>query len=326
MAIVVVGLAPEEELRRCLESVLAQRLPPCAVAVVAGAEGASAEARAAVERLQRAGLPVVEARSATAADARSAGVQAVRTAVGSPEGWVFVDPHCRLRPGFLEACHHTLRHCPDVGLVSSWQRRARDSRVLVLPDPALPYQWLADDAVACSAFRDEALREAGGFRRALDPACQGWDLANAVLAAGWAGVTYPAVLSEADDPEETIPPARDLRMRRALLERFPELVERGATELLLLQACGVGSVSPRPGSVPPRPDGVPVQSDPAAPTTRERASAPGPRELLRLPLAKQIDYLASAVRHPRRASSWLTRHLRRALVEGLGRGRRAGGR
>jgi glycogen synthase len=312
LAVVVLGLEPDGTLHRCLDSVLAQTLPPCAVAVVAGPDGTSAVARATVERLDRAGLCVVEACSATAAAARNAGMEAVQGAVGAPEGWVFLDARCRLRPGFLEACQHTLRRCPEVGLVSSWQRRSREDRVLVLPGPALPYQWLVDDAVTCSAFRDEALREAGGFRRSVDAAYQGWDLANAVLAAGWSGVTYPAVLSEADDPEEAIPPGRDLRMRRALLERFPELVERHATELLLLQACGVGSASVRP--------------DVAPWTTRKRARAPGPRELLRLPLAQQIGYLARAVRHPRRASSWLRRHLGRALVEGRGPRRGAGDR
>ncbi len=311
IAVVVIGIEPEEALRRCIESVLAQTLAPCAVAVVTGPDGTSVVARAAVEMVERAGLRVVEACSAAAAAARSAGIEAVQAAVGAPQGWVFLHARCRLRPGFLEACHHTLRHCPEVGLVSSWQRRSRDG-VVVLPSPALPYQWLVDDAVACSAVRDEALREAGGFRRSLDPAYQGWDLANAVLAAGWAGVTYPAVLSEADDPEEAVPPGQDLRMRRALLERFPALVERSAAELLLLQACGVGSATGR-------------RAAPAR-ATRKRARTPGPRELLRLPLAEQVGFLASAVRHPRRASSWLIRHLGRVLVEALRPGRRPGDR
>jgi glycogen synthase len=304
LAVVVVGIEPDEALRQCIESVLCQTLAPCAVAVVVGPDGASAVVQAAVERVKKAGWLVVEERGRSAAAARNAGMQAVQNAVGPPGGWVFVDAWCRLRPEWLEVCHHTLRHCLEVGLVSSWQRGSGTGSIAISPCPALPYQWLVNDAVACSAFRDEALRESGGFRRSLDAAYHGWDLVNAVLAAGWAAVTYPAVLSEVDEPAGVVTTGPErLRMHRALLERFPDLVARDASELLLLQSCRSGVER--------------VERDAAPRLTKKPTMAPGPRELLRRPLAEQITFFATAFRHPRRASSWLRWHLRRKLLESL---------
>jgi hypothetical protein len=303
LAVVVVGIEPDEALHPCIESVLRQTLPPRALAVAVGPDCANAVARATVERVKKSGGLVVEERSRSAAAARYAAMQAVHDAVGPPGGWVFVDARCRLRPEYLEVCQHTLRHCLEVGLVSSWQGRSLTGTITISPCPALPYQWLVNDAVECSAFRDEALRESGGFRRSLDAAYQVWDLANAVLAAGWAAVTYPAVLSVVDEPAGAASSPEHLRMRRELLERFPDFVARDATELLLLEACRTNHdpgerISPRPAS-------------------SKRAMEPGPRELLRRPLAEQIGFLAKAVRHPGRASSWLRWHIRRKLIEGL---------
>jgi glycosyltransferase involved in cell wall biosynthesis len=300
LAVVVVCLEPAETLVGCLESVRRQTLPPCAVALVVGPDCAVGAGHDAIEGARKSGWLVVDVRGRSAAVARKAGIAVVQDAVGAPGGWVFLDPHCRLRPGCLEAYHRTLSHCPEVGLVSSWQRRSATGGIDVAPCPALPYQWLVDDAVPSSAFREEALRGAGGLRRAVGPAYQEWDAANRVLAGGWAAVTYPSVLSDVDGLSATTPDPERLRTWHELLEHFPDWVGRDASEILLLQACGIGRGQP--------PEAI-------------RPAAPGPRELLRRPLKEQITYLATALRHPRRAASWMKRHLERVLRDRTERAR-----
>jgi hypothetical protein len=108
---------------------------------------------------------------------------------------------------------------------------------VALPCPSFPYQWLKNQASGASAVRAEAWDDAGGLRAPLSCGFEMWDLTNAVLAAGWKGVTVPEVLCEwsASDSlnlaAETIGPET---MRRLLLERFPALVARDAERLVLM--------------------------------------------------------------------------------------------
>jgi hypothetical protein len=167
------------------------------------------------------------------------GVAALLAAGVEPLGWMFLDSRNRLASSCLERCEDVLRHCGDVGLVSSWVRLdgRRGSTLQALPCPSFPYQWLENQASNASAVRAEAWEDAGGFRPPLSNGFEMWDLTNAVLAAGWKGVTVPEVLcgtrarESVNGAAETAGPET---MRRLLLERFPALVARDAERLILM--------------------------------------------------------------------------------------------
>jgi hypothetical protein len=65
-----------------------------------------------------------------------------------------------------------------------------------------------------------------------------WDMFNAVMAAGWAAVTVPIILSNRSPGyRSTLPevdPFDQLRMQREIQETYPELISRDAKNLVLL--------------------------------------------------------------------------------------------
>jgi hypothetical protein len=65
-----------------------------------------------------------------------------------------------------------------------------------------------------------------------------WDLFNAVMAAGWVAVTIPEILGDHRAQEDSLPHMTSAhasgRMRRELLERFPDLIARDAKDIVLL--------------------------------------------------------------------------------------------
>jgi hypothetical protein len=126
-----------------------------------------------------------------------------------------------------------------VGLVSSWVRfhGRRQPTLEAPPCPSFPYQWLENQASEASAVRVEAWKDAGGLRPPLSDGFEKWDLTNAVLAAGWQGVTVPEVLCErsaGESSNEVAETAGPETMRRLLLERFPSLVAQDAERLVLM--------------------------------------------------------------------------------------------
>ena len=139
------------------------------------------------------------------------GVAALLAAGVQPLGWIFLDSRDRLSPTCLERCEGVLHHCDDVGLVSSWVRLGgrRRPTLEALPCPSFPYQWLENQASDASAVRAEAWEDAGGFRPPLSDGFEMWDLTNAVLAAGWKGVTVPEVLCERSAGESVERSRRD---------------------------------------------------------------------------------------------------------------------
>jgi hypothetical protein len=234
--------------------------------------------RESVEQARRAGFEVIVLRGASAAGARNAGLEAVRRRGVLPAGWVFLEAGSSLEPGCLAAWEATLRLCPDAGLVTSWVwDDARKTRPL--PCPAFPYQWLANEVPTGSAIRAEAVGDVGGFREGLGAGFEDWDMANAVMAAGWKAVTYPASLLDLRSRE----PGRlhaGTPAWRELAGRFPELVARDALELLALLAESRASWRARPETLTPL-------------------------GFLRRPLREQLGLLAQAARDPRRAARWL---------------------
>ena len=296
LAVIVTGLDHAGGLDECLESVGNQTARPVAGVVIVG-DWTDEGTRRVDEWAREAGWDVVSHPRGTAASAKNAGIEAVRRRGISPAGWVFLEARVRLQPGSLAVYAATLRHCPDVGLVSSWVDNGAH-QVHVSPCPAFPYQWLSNEVASASAIRVEALAEVGGFSPGLGAGYEDWDLANTVLAAGWKAVTYPAILSSQPAADRSAEPAGTW-MRRALLDRFPDLLGRRAGDLVLLLEARL-----RSGTTPPRRQEGPL--DPAG--------------LLRRPFGEQLGLLALAARNPRRAVQWLfwhaTRTMRRA-ADGL---------
>jgi glycogen synthase len=253
IAIIVTGLPGESE--ACLASIASQTLAPAAVVVVDDAPVAG-QADAAVRQARAAGWIVRERRGGSSADAKNAGAAAALLAA-SPLGLAFVDARVRLHPDYVASCERALRHAPDVGLVSFWTAAGGGAWHHVPPCPAFPYQLLANEVAPAAVVRADAWREVGCLRSALHGGFEEWDLANAVMASGWVGVTYPGVLAEdagAGTPPvlERAGPGHD-RMRREVLARTPDLVARWARDLVLLLEARRPGTAPVTGRPPDRP-------------------------------------------------------------------------
>lgn len=292
--------AERDGLSDCLAALRAQTVPPTAIVLVVERAG-EGYARAAAAGLP--GLIVCAHATRPRAAARNAGVSAVLEHGTRPVAFAFVEPGDRLSREFVERCGSVLQHCPEVGLVSSWTADPTGSRWAVHPCPALPYELLASETSAVSVIRTEALREVGLFRADMLPGYDDWDLAVAVMAAGWVAVTFPAVLAARAAGAGARPHARrpgHVRMRRALLARFPDLVARDAATLVMLAEARASSVVAGPAAVRR-----------AARSTRY---GPSPRELLGRPAAEQIAALRRAVRRPRATTRWMAWYAWRAVA------------
>ncbi|MGH9158685.1 MAG: glycosyltransferase, partial [Vicinamibacteraceae bacterium] len=115
----------------------------------------------------------------------------------SPVGWMFLDDSDRLQPDALERLEAVLLALPDVGLVSCWTGiEEKPARMFALPNPEIPYQWLANDAARATVFRAEALPPSAPFGPNPIRGAELWELTLLVLLQGWAGVTYPAMLAQ----------------------------------------------------------------------------------------------------------------------------------
>jgi hypothetical protein len=221
-------------------------------------------------------------------------VAAVLAAGWRPLGFAFVDAADRLAPDFVETGESVLRRCPDVGLVSSWMEQA--GRTVIHPCPAFPYQLVRNETVPTTLVRTEALAEAGLHRPDMYPPYEAWDLANAVMSAGWVAVTFPAILSTRIAPP---PPAARLlaghdRMRRLLLERLPDVVRQDAVGLLLLaETWGRDSAQDVP--------------------TLGRPDPLDPEQILRRSVRDQLLLARWALRHPRATLHWAIGRLQRAI-------------
>jgi glycosyltransferase involved in cell wall biosynthesis len=301
LALVVTAVGDNTRLDDCLAAVSRQVQSPAAVALVID-EGRDDAVRDAARHARAVGWHVVNASGCSLTAVRNAGIRVLLDGGTVPIGIAFVDAECRLQPAFVEDCASTLRRCPEVGVISSWTRFSDTGNVFIRPCPAFPYQWLRNDAASSAAVRTRALLDAGLFRPELDGRFAWWDLVNAVMAAGWVAVTYPAILSDADDDSGAIWEPCDDQMRRALLERFPDLLAGDASELTILRDAmrvPVGRAVP---------DEAPVVAQVLTPSDIVHAS-----------LARKIQIARRAVREPRNALRWLIWHGRRSFARGAAR-------
>lgn len=165
-----------------------------------------------------------------------------RAASGSrdaPDAVAFIPAGTQLAPDALHRAAMVLRRHPRVAVVSGWLRtgEGRD-RLVTRPDPTLPHQWLRNDVPPVAVYRASALRQLGGLREELAGPALFWDLANALLVAGWGAVTLPELFATV--PARVLSRAeaamRDEALRQRLMDRFPAAVARHAMELGELRA------------------------------------------------------------------------------------------
>ncbi|KON28670.1 hypothetical protein AC481_00870 [miscellaneous Crenarchaeota group archaeon SMTZ-80] len=238
LAIVISCFNDGRFLGKCLQRIKQQISKPSAVMIVD--EGSTKkQTLKALERASKEGWQVVYREDNQMASAKNMAIQEIIKTGMNPVGFAFLSPENQVHPDFIFECVLVLQRCPEVGVVSCWSKHPKsDTQVWIKPCPSFPYQWVTNEAVPFSAVRLEALVEAGHFRPQMSQGYEKWDLFNAVMAAGWAAVTFPAILVEDSGWKNSMWHVIDAQtfggMRRELLARFPELIKRDAQDIIFL--------------------------------------------------------------------------------------------
>jgi glycosyltransferase involved in cell wall biosynthesis len=305
LAFIVDGFNGRGSIDNCLKSIEQQTRAPAAAVLITDSPHCD-NVRKALRSEYRVRWEVCEGRSGSPAKAKNEGIETALSTGADPLAFVFLDAADRLDPRFAETCESVFRHCPEVGLVSSWmQREGKEKLFVIRPCPAFPYQLLSDETVPATAVRTEALREAGLFRAELNSGFERWDLVNAVMASDWMAVTFPALLTgRAETPEGTSRPSMSAehgRMRREMLARFPDVVARDSLEIVHLLESRIFQVESS------------IRHDTRQPFFAAGVQILRPSDFFRLTLAEQIVVAGKAVRDPIGAIWHLAWHTRRAL-------------
>lgn len=208
-----------------------------------------------------------------------------------PLGYLFLEHGPLPEPALVEACARTLERCHEVGVVSSWN--ANPDALTIGPSPTFPYQLLRNDAGTSIAVRAAALEQLVAGEPDLPPDYALWAVVNAVLALGWAAVTYPALLLTRDRARTELLPVHWRAWPRILAQSPPELAEHAPTLLVLLRA--------ELDRLERKVTVVPREHTSSATTT------------LRLPALQRIAVLREAARRPRRAAGHFV-HLTRGTL------------
>lgn len=238
LALVITCFNAEQFLKECLQSIEQQTLKPAIVVIVENGMTGKQTFNA-LDIARRNGWRVIQRKYADPVSAKNAGIGEVLDSGLNPLGFSFLTGEERLQPDFVAVCESILRQCPEVGLVSCWTSDLQnDNKIWIRPCPGFPYQWISNEAAPFSMVRTEALHEAGNFRPVMNQGYEDWDLFNAVMAAGWVAVTVPKILGRCricEDLESRIVNVRiNERMRRELLERFPDLIIRDLKDIIIL--------------------------------------------------------------------------------------------
>jgi glycosyltransferase involved in cell wall biosynthesis len=244
LAIVVTCFNTGQFLEDCLRSIELQTKKP-AIVIIVDDKSTKEQTSKVLHKVQQDGWQVIQKKNGDLVPVKNTGIEIVLGSKPDILGFIFLKAEDRLNHGFVAACELVLQRCPEVGLVSCWaQFFGTDNKIWIRPCPSFPYQWLSNEAAPFSAVRAEALREAGNFRPEMSDGYDIWDLFNAVMAAGWVAVTVPGILGNHwvwNDSKIHISNVRSQgRMRRELLERFPDLIARDTNDLVLLTQSHVG--------------------------------------------------------------------------------------
>jgi glycosyltransferase involved in cell wall biosynthesis len=285
LAVVVVDRRGAD-LAGCLQMLRSQSHLPTAV-VVAGP----------VDRRAIADTNWTRFAQASADRAGADGISALLRSDAHPRGVAVIDAADWLDPTYIETCDGLLAADDRLGVVSSWWER-RDRMLVIRPAPALPYQWMYDDAGPCLTVRTAALDDLAWMLRQPCGRPTGNDLVLAVLAAGWTAVTWPGRLVRCGTGYSNggVNPTRRAAVRHAILDHSKV---RGPLDWPLLHhllrarsmaEAGAPSATPRH-----------VGRGPLSPAT-----------ILRLPRQEQWRLVRRALRSPRYAWDWLRWHAERA--------------
>jgi len=209
-----------------LRSIAAQTTPAAAIALVCSKRVSQKDA-AWVDDLTGQSVMKVFCPASLRSEAWNEGYTAIQEGVAS--GFLlFLDGDDLLQPDCLALMKQTLAHRPEVGLVTAWIGRENRLSIEAPLCPELSHQLVRNDVGPASAFRAEALGNAMPFR-GLPKEYDLWQLSVAVLAKGWIGVTFPAMLAERRGKQEKI--------------AWPEITAFRAIRADLLQAAS-GRISP----------------------------------------------------------------------------------
>ena len=202
-------------------------------------------------------------------------------------------------PSALTLASKVLADQQDIGLIAGWI--AENPSLSALAPPAFPYQWLMNDANGVVVFRRQALEDLAtpGADENL------WDLANAILAAGWRGVALPAIIGR---PVRTVTPPRvpddavpaPVERFRAFRDRYPSLFDHDIELQSLLLDAGA-DLAEQIARISWRKVNYPFHDQWLGLT---------PSALWRLSFRDKTVLLATALRDPRRSLAWIRTHTR----------------
>ncbi len=289
IVIIVCATGSRNALRSSLESLDVQERAPAAVILV-GPDWLQDQIQTVGSSIARVGARFVRADGTNLAMMKNRAMDDVAARGIDPLGYAFLRPGDRLDSRFLACCEDGLRRLPEVGIVSVWTQSRNTGAVNTRTFPAYPFQLLRNEVSSPSVVRATALHAAGHFEPTLDEGYEEWDRWNAIFSAGWAGVTYPAILAFCDDEAHQaggLSGQPSQRFRQRILERNRKELSCFSNELLgLLDLEGGRWNQPILDSWgQAAPDNAPGRSSQRARSLLRKAAGPGGRRLIRKLLA-----------------------------------------
>ena len=126
--------------------------------------------------------------------------------------------------------------------MSSWaQYLARSNQFWIKPCPSFPYQWYVNEVAPFSIVRAQAFYETINIHEGIVGEQDSWYLANSIMALGWIAVTLPEILATSVRLTQVSGPCDSHRQGvyyknfiAVMKARFPDLIERDATDIILL--------------------------------------------------------------------------------------------
>ncbi len=243
IAVVITCCNSGHYLNECLESIMRQIRQPTAVVIVDD-NSTESETKQILKAKKKDGWEILSKPQENNIPGKNQGIRHVMRSGIHPAGFSFLSAEDRLNPHFIEICTAILEHCPKIGLISGWvEFREKRKNIWIRPCPGFPFQWAVNEIAPFAAVRTEALMAAGQFRSEMDGEFERWDLFNAVMATGWSGVTVPDILGTCRFEEKPYSGSNlniHRGMRKAMLERFPELIAKDAVDVIMMNETQTG--------------------------------------------------------------------------------------